>query len=88
MLGKRPLNETLVDSAKGALIYEWTEKKNSISGLVNTVDTSYLRNMNAQSNRMFTKSLTRVKSQSLKSVAKQILSQIQHKLLLFVTRRK
>ena len=72
--GKKPWNETLVDSAKGLLIYEWTEKEDSMRGLVNTADESYFRNVDAKYNRMFIKSLARVKSESLKSVANQILT--------------
>ena len=75
MLGREPWNTTLVDSAKGLLIYEWTEKENSMIGLVNIVDTAYLSNVDTHNNRKFIKSLAKVKSKSLKSLATQILTQ-------------
>ena len=78
LMGKKPWNKTMVDSAKGLLIYEWTQKEKFISGFVSTLDASYLRNMDANYNRMFIKSLAKVKSEDLKSVAKGILTQFLH----------
>ena len=74
-MGKKKWNETLVDSAKGRLIHEWTLKEKFLSGFINTLDVSYLRNVDPNCNRLFIKSLTRVKSEARKSMAKQILTQ-------------
>ena len=70
MLGETPWDETLVDSAKGELIYAWTAKEESIEALTNQALLAYFRNVDTSYNRMFTKSLARVKSKSLKSIAK------------------
>ena len=74
LLGKALWDEALIDSAKGALIYSWTEKEESMSDLVNEADKAYLRSVDPNYNRMLTKSLARVKSKSVNSVAKQILT--------------
>ena len=49
--------------------------KSLMSGLVSQADTAYFRHVDANYNRMFTKSLDRVNRKSVKSVAKQILTQ-------------
>ena len=74
-LGEVTWNRTLVDSAKGRLIYKWTQNEESLSSLVNTADKAYFRNVDVDYNRKFTKSLIRVKTKSLQSVAKQVLTQ-------------
>ena len=56
----------------------WKIQQKFISGFLNSLDASYLRNVDANYNRMFIKSLARVKSKDLKSVAKQILTQFLH----------
>ena len=75
LLGKTPWDETLVDSAKGELIYTWTVREESMEALANQAYLMYFRNVDTSYNRMFTKSLATVKSKSLKSIAKQILTQ-------------
>ena len=75
LLGEITWNRTLVDSAKGRLIYKWTQNEESLSSLVSTSDKAYFRNVDVDYNRKFTKSLIRVKSKSVESFAKQILTQ-------------
>ena len=75
LLGEIPWNRTLVDSAKGRLIYKWNKNEEFLTNLVSTADKAYFGNVDVDYNRKFTKSLIRVKTKSVKYVAKQNLTQ-------------
>merc|ERR1711971_1169756 len=47
----------LVDSAKGALIYSWAEKEETVSGLVTEANKAYRRGADSKYNRQFTVSI-------------------------------
>ena len=73
--GIRSWDKTKVDSAKGQLIYSWTAKEETIEDLALQAVLAYFKNVDTSYNRMFIESLSRVKSESLESIAKQILTQ-------------
>ena len=73
--GKTPWDEALVESAKGALIYSWAEKEETVTGLVSQAVRAYTRETDSKYNRYFTKSLAKVNTDDLRAAANKILPQ-------------
>ena len=65
----------LVDSAKGALIYSWAEKEETVSGLVTEANKAYRRGADSKYNRQFTVSIGDVTVEQIKEVAKRYFSE-------------
>ena len=59
-------DETLTDSAKGSIIYSWTEKEETVEDLVGQTVKAYLRQTDSKYNRQFVRALGRVKHFYLK----------------------
>ena len=68
-------DETLIDSAKGSLIYSWAEKEETVSGLVTEANKAYRRGADSKYNRQFTVSIGDVTIEQIKEVAKRYLSE-------------
>jgi len=66
-------DETLAESAKGALIYSWAEKEETVSGLVTQSNKAYMRGTDTQYNRQFTKSIADVDVDQVKEIGRRIL---------------
>ena len=64
---------TLVESAKGALIYSWAEKEETLIGLVKEAARAYTRRTDSKYNRAFTRSLADVQAKDLAVAAKKLL---------------
>jgi len=64
---------TLVESAKGALIYSWAEKEETVIGLVKEAARAYTRRTDSKYNRAFTRSLADVQAKDLAVAAKKLL---------------
>jgi len=73
--GETLWDEALVESAKGALIYSWAEKEETVTGLVSQAVRAYTRETDSKYNRFFTKSLARVNTDDVKAAADKILPQ-------------
>jgi len=73
--GETVWEEALVESAKGALIYSWAEKEETVTGLVSQAVRAYTRETDSRYNRVFTKSLAKVNADDLKAAAEKILPQ-------------
>merc|ERR1719209_1323233 len=66
-------DETLADSAKGSIIYSWTEKEETVEDLVGQALKAYMRKTDSKYNRQFVRSLGRVQLEDLKAAAKRLL---------------
>merc|ERR1712032_411690 len=66
-------DKTLIDSAKGSLIYSWAEKEETVSGLVTEANKAYRRGADSKYNRQFTVSIGDVTIEQVKEVAKRVL---------------
>merc|ERR1711860_297737 len=66
-------DKALVESAKGALIYSWAEKEETVSGLVTEANKAYRRGADSKYNRQFTVSIADVTTEQVKEVANRIL---------------
>ena len=73
--GKTLWDEALAESAKGALIYSWAEKEETVTGLVSQAVRAYTRQTDSKYNRFFTKSLAKVNTDDLKAAANKVLPQ-------------
>lgn len=73
--GDTAWDEALVESAKGALIYSWAEKEETVTGLVSQAIRAYMRETDSKYNRVFTKSLATVNTDDLRAAAERILPQ-------------
>ena len=62
-------DEALTDSAKGALVYSWAEKEETVSGLINEAGKAYLRGADTLYNRQFTRSIANVTSKHIQVAA-------------------
>ena len=67
-------DEALAESAKGALIYSWAEKEETVTGLVSQAVRAYTRQTDSKYNRFFTKSLAKVNTDDLKAAAIKVLA--------------
>jgi Zn-dependent M16 (insulinase) family peptidase len=63
--GGKSFEPALVESAKGALIYSWAEKEETVIGLVKEAARAYTRQADSRYNRWFTKSLAGVEAEDL-----------------------
>ena len=63
-------DETLAESAKGALIYSWAEKEETVSGLVTQSNKAYMRGTDTQYNRHFAKSIADVDVDQVKEIGR------------------
>ena len=61
-------DESLAESSKGALIYSWAEKEETVSGLVTEANKAYLRGTDSFYNRQFTKSIADVDVEQVKKI--------------------
>lgn len=66
-------DETLADSAKGSIIYSWTEKEETVEDLVGQSLKAYLRKVDSKYNRQFVRQLGQVQLEDLKAVAGRVL---------------
>jgi len=66
-------DETLTDSAKGSIIYSWTEKEETVEDLVGQAVKAYMRKTDSKYNRQFVRALGRVQLEDLKAAAKRLL---------------
>merc|ERR1711879_451151 len=57
--------ESLVSSAKGSLIYSWTEKEETVEDLVEQTVKAYMRQTDSKYNRAFVRALGRVTVQAV-----------------------
>ena len=73
--GKTLWDEALTESAKGALIYSWAGKEETVTGLVSQAVRAYTRQTDSKYNRFFTKSLAKVNTDDLKAAANKVLPQ-------------
>jgi len=73
--GQTSWDEALSESAKGALIYSWAEKEETVTGLVSQAVRAYTRQTDSKYNRYFTKSLANVNTDDLKAAANKLLPQ-------------
>jgi len=71
--GLTKFDPVLVESAKGALIYSWTEKEETVIGLVKQAARAYTRRTDSKYNRQFTKSLAKVQAEDLAQAALRLL---------------
>jgi Zn-dependent M16 (insulinase) family peptidase len=66
-------DETLADSAKGSIIYSWTEKEETVEDLVGQAVKAYMRKTDSKYNRQFVRALGRVRLADLKAAAARLL---------------
>jgi len=66
-------DETLAESAKGSIIYSWTEKEETVEDLVGQALKAYMRKTDSKYNRQFVRALGRVQLEDLKAAAKRLL---------------
>ena len=66
-------DQTLMESAKGSMIYSWTEKEETTESMVGQAVKSYLRRTDARYNRQFVTELARVELEDLVEVADRFL---------------
>ena len=66
-------DQTLADSAKGSIIYSWTEKEETVEDLVSQALKAYMRETDSKYNRQFVRALGKVQLDDLKAVAKRLL---------------
>ena len=71
--GSSTFDPALVESAKGALIYSWAEKEETVIGLIKEAARAYTRRTDAKYNRAFTRSLAGVEASHLAEAAKNFL---------------
>lgn len=71
--GSTTFDPALVESAKGALIYSWAEKEETVIGLIKEAARAYTRRTDAKYNRAFTRSLGGVEAEHLAEAAKRFL---------------
>merc|ERR1712127_723499 len=71
--GSSSFEPALVESAKGALIYAWAEKEETVTGLVKEAARAYTRETDSKYNRVFTKSLAYVETKDLEEAAARLL---------------
>lgn len=62
-------DRALVESAKGAEIFSWAEKEETVSGLVTEANKAYRRGADSKYNRQFTVSIADVTTEQVKEVA-------------------
>merc|ERR1712223_549975 len=65
--------DSLVSSAKGSLIYSWTEKEETVEDLVDQTVKAYFRQTDSNYNRDFVRALGKVSLADIKTAARQIL---------------
>ena len=70
MKGYTEWDEALTESAKGALIYSWAEKEETVTGMISESDKAYMRGTDNKYNRQFTVSIANVTSQQIQEEAK------------------
>jgi len=70
---KSSFEKSLAESAKGALIYSWSSKEETITGLIKEAVRAYIRRIDSHYNRQFTRSLADVTSEDMAKSAKKIL---------------
>ena len=63
-------DETLAHSAKGSIIYSWTEKEETVEDLVGQSIKAYMRRTDSKYNRNFVRHLGRVELKDLKEAAR------------------
>ena len=68
--GYTQYDAALTDSSKGALIYQWAEKEETVSGLVSEAKKAYLRETDSHYNRDFTVSIADVTVEDISHVGK------------------
>ena len=68
--GYTQYDAALTDSSKGALIYQWAEKEETVSGLVSEAKKAYLRETDSHYNRDFTVSIADVTVEDISQVGK------------------
>ena len=66
-------DETLADSARGSIIYSWTEKEETVEDLVGQTVKAYMRGTDSKYNRQFVRALGRVKLGDIQATAQRIL---------------
>jgi len=66
-------DETLADSAKGSIIYSWTEKEETVEDMVGQAVKAYMRKTDSKYNRQFVRALGRVQLADLKAAAARLL---------------
>jgi len=66
-------DSSLADSAKGSLIYSWTEKEETVDDLVEQTLKAYMRQTDSYYNRNFVRSLGKVSLEDIKTAAREIL---------------
>ena len=71
--GTTDFDSALVESAKGALIYSWAEKEETVTGLVKEAARAYTRRADSKYNRWFTRALGRVTADQLEVAARRLL---------------
>ena len=71
--GSNTFDPALVESAKGALIYSWAEKEETVIGLIKEAARAYTRRTDAKYNRAFTRLLGGVEAHHLAEAAKRFL---------------
>ena len=66
-------DETLADSARGSIIYSWTEKEETVEDLVGQTVKAYMRGTDSKYNRQFVRALGRVKLEDIRAAARTVL---------------
>ena len=65
--------EALADSAKGSIIYSWTEKEETVEYLVDQTVKAYMRGTDSKYNRQFVRALGKVSLRDIQATAQRIL---------------
>merc|ERR1712106_281690 len=66
-------DDTLAESAKGSIIYSWTEKEETVEDLVGQTVKAYMRGTDSKYNRQFVRALGRVELKEIIETAERIL---------------
>ena len=66
-------DDTLAESAKGSIIYSWTEKEETVEDLVGQTVKAYMRGTDSKYNRQFVRDLGRVELKEIIETAERIL---------------
>merc|ERR1719495_495809 len=64
---------TLLDSARGSMIYSWTEKEETVETLLTQAVKAYMRATNSHYNRQFVRALADTSSNRIKQLASELL---------------
>jgi len=66
-------DSTLLDSARGSVIYAWAEKEETVENLLSQAMKAYVRNTDTKYNRDFVYALGNTSTESIKNLATRIL---------------